>query len=259
MKELFDRFKISKDPSFDEKLNKYNVIKLDWNSEYQNIEDQSTLISHVVRKIKKELREGFQDVSLDETDSLADSILKIYDKTGETFIILMDEYDVLIREKSDEKVFAQYLRLLNGLFKSDTLRPAISLAYLTGILPVVRDKIQSKLNNFREYTILDAISLAEYVGFTTEEVKALCDEYDMDYDECRQWYNGYHQRGYELYNPESVVMSMISGEYEGYWSRTSSYEAISDRIRENFEGTRECVVRMLAGERYIPAIPIARR
>ena len=43
---------------------------------------------------------------------------------------------------------------MNGLFKSDTLRPAIALAYLTGILPIVRDKVQSKLNNFDEYTIL---------------------------------------------------------------------------------------------------------
>ena len=246
--ELFAPFKISKDSSFSDKLNRYNVIKLDWNSEYQNIEDQSNLINHVVGKIKKELIEGFPEVSLSEMDSLGDSILKIYNETGETFIILMDEYDVLIRERADEKLFSQFLRLLNGLFKSDTLRPAISLAYLTGILPIVRDKVQSKLNNFREYTILDALSLAEYIGFTTDEVKALCDEYCMDFDECRQWYDGYYQHGYELYNPESVVMSMNAKRYGNYWNKTSTYMAIAERIRMNFDGTKDAVIRMVAGE-----------
>lgn len=246
--ELFARFKISKDPSFSEKLNKYNVIKLDWNSEYQNTEDSSRLISRVTKKIKEELKEEFPDVSIAEDDSLGESILKIYGKTGETFVILMDEYDVLIREKADGEIFSQFLRMLNGLFKSDTLRPAISLAYLTGILPVVRDKVQSKLNNFREYTILDALSLAEYVGFTTEEVRVLCDEYAMDYDECRQWYDGYYQHGYEIYNPESVVMSMTAKRYGNYWNRTSTYMAIAERIRMNFDGTKDSVIRMIAGE-----------
>lgn len=80
---------------------------------------------------------------------------------GETFILIIDEYDVLVKERADKELFDAYLSFLNGLFKSDTLRPAISLAYLTGILPVVRDKIQSKLNNFEEYTILDAYNLSD--------------------------------------------------------------------------------------------------
>lgn len=137
---------------------------------------------------------------------------------------------------------------MNGLFKSDTLRPAISLAYLTGILPVVRDKIQSKLNNFEEYTILDASELAEFVGFTADEVRKLCDEYGVDFSERRRWYDGYRQHGYEIYNPESVVKCVKKKDFASYWGMTSTYEAIAERIRQNFEGTREDVIRMLAGE-----------
>ncbi len=74
-----------------------------------------------------------------------------------------------------------YLSLLNALFKSDTLRPSISLACLTGIMPIVRDRVQSKLNNFSEYTILDAGQLSEYMGFTSGEVRQLCRRYGMDY------------------------------------------------------------------------------
>ena len=250
-RELFERFKISKDPSFTEKLNKYNVIKLDWNYEYQNYrisKKSDSLFNMVQAEIVEEMIEAFPDVMIRADDSLAKAIQKVYVKKGETFIILMDEYDVFIREQAEEELFSDYLSLLNGLFKSDTLRPAISLAYLTGILPVVRDKVQSKLNNFREYSILDALSLAEYVGFTESEVKALCEEYHMDYDECRQWYDGYHQHGYEIYNPESVVMSMTAKRYGNYWNRTSTYMAIAERIRMNFDGTKDAVIRMIAGE-----------
>ena len=113
---------------------------------------------------------------------------------------------------------------------------------------MVRDKVQSKLNNFEEFTILDAYPLSEYVGFTSDEVKDLCDEYNMDFDECRQWYDGYYQHGYELYNPESVVMSMRKKRYGNYWNRTSTYMAIAERIRMNFDGTKDAVIRMISGE-----------
>ena len=187
-------------------------------------------------------------IRLAENDSLAQCILNIYAETKDTFIILIDEYDVLVREQVNEKLLSDYLSFLNGLFKSSPLRPAISLAYLTGILPVVRDRIQSKLNNFEEYTILDAGELAEYVGFTGDEVRMLCQKYNLDFDECRRWYDGYHQHGYEIYSPESVIKSVRKREFGSYWGMTSSYEVISERIRQNFEGIKECVIRMLAGE-----------
>ena len=245
---LFEPLKIAGDPSFESKLNKYNVIKIDMNSEYQNTMDKDKLLYRLIVKIKDEMMDSYPDVMIAEDDSLAEAILKVYSATGEQFVIIIDEYDVLVREQVDEGLFNQYLSFLNGLFKSDTLRPAIALAYLTGILPVVRDKVQSKLNNFREYTILDAGKLAEYVGFTSDEVKSLCEEHGVDYEECRLWYDGYHQRGYEIYNPESVVQAILDGRFSNYWGKTSSYRVISDRIEQNFAGTRDDVIRMVSGE-----------
>lgn len=245
---LFQGFKIADDPGFYEKLNQYHVIKIDMNSEYQNVRNKDKLIFRLEEKIKKELGTSFPEVELDEDDSLAESLLKVFAITGDTFIILLDEYDVLVREQVSRKLFDEYLSFLNGLFKSDTLRPAISLAYLTGILPVVRDKIQSKLNNFREYTILQAGPLSEFVGFTAEEVRELCEDHRLDFDECRRWYDGYRMKGFEIYNPESVVQSILNEEYASYWGKTSSYEVITDRIQQNFEGTKDAVIRMLAGE-----------
>ena len=246
--DLFDELSIANKADYKKYLNQYNVIQIDVNSEYQNTIDKSRLITKLTGQIMNELQSEFRNVDFEESDSLANCIQKVYVKTGQTFIIILDEYDALVRERVSQTLFDEFLGLLNGLFKSNTLRPAISLAYLTGILPVVRDKVQSKLNNFEEYTILDAGRFAKYVGFTDDEVETLCNQYGMDYEECKRWYDGYCQNGYEIYNPESVIKSITRKKYAYYWSKTSTYEVIAERIRQNFRGTREDVIRMLAGE-----------
>ncbi len=257
--DIFGNLKISNAPGYEEKRNRYNVIKIDINSEYQNSRKKEALIERLTDDINQELLEAFPEARVNIEDSIAQNILKIHKATSETFILIIDEYDILVREKVERDLFDLYLSFLNGLFKSDTLRPAISLAYLTGILPIVRDKVQSKLNNFEEFTMLNAGVFSEFLGFTRDEVSDLCERYDMDFEECRRWYDGYELYYYdkdkkntiiyEVYNPESAVKSVLSHEFENYWGRTSSYEAITDRIEQNFEGTKEDVIKMLSGEK----------
>ena len=247
-RELFAPYKISKDASFESNLNALNVIKIDMNSEFQNERNKDDLLDNLQDKIVAEFAAQFPDIAFGERESVGNCILKAYAQKGEKFVVIIDEYDVLVRENVSKELFSQYLGFLNGLFKSDTLRPAISLAYITGILPVVRDKVQSKLNNFDEFTILDANELAEFVGFTGDEVRALCQKYGVDFEECRRWYDGYSQNGLEIYNPESVVKCIQKKRFANYWGKTSTYSAISERIQANFAGMKDDVVRMLSGE-----------
>mgnify|MGYP000284973810 CR=1 FL=1 len=44
---------------------------------------------------------------------------------------------------------------------------------------------------FDEFTMLDPGPLAEYVGFTEQEVEELCGRYQMDLAEIKNWYDGY--------------------------------------------------------------------
>ena len=68
------------------------------------------------------------------------------------------------------------------MFKGTEPTKYIQLAYLTGILPVKKEKTQSALNNFDEFTMLSASNLAPYIGFTEDEVEKLSKEYHQDFD-----------------------------------------------------------------------------
>lgn len=247
-RELFNGRKISRVDGWEHNLNRFNVIQIDLNGEYETAEEKNDFLKNLLLKIKDEFREQFSDIQFREIDTLMDMMLRVYSLKKETFIILIDEYDVLVREQVSDALFREYMALLNGLFKNNTLKPAISLAYITGIMPVIRDKIQSKLNNFEEYTILDADDLAEFVGFTSEEVKTLCADHGVNYDECKLWYDGYSQHGYEIYNPESVMKCITKHRFTNYWGKTSSYTVILDRIHANFDGMKDDVIRMMAGD-----------
>ncbi len=247
-REIFKDLKISKADNYEKYLNKLNFIKIDVASEYQNAIDKDNMLNKLTNFVKGEFVNQFPKVDFSSAESIADCMLRVYAATNETFVIILDEYDSLVRMNVSKNLFDKYLMFLNGLFKSDTVRSAISLAYITGILPVVRDKVQSKLNNFKEYTILEARELAEFIGFTDEEVSALCEKYQINHTECKNWYQGYHQYNYEIYNPESVVQSIEDRRFAGHWNRTSSYSVIVDRLRDNFDGMKDDVIKMVSGE-----------
>jgi hypothetical protein len=92
--------------------------------------------------------------------------------------------------------------------------------------------------------------LAEYIGFTEAEVKVLCSEYDMDFDEAKRWYDGYSFPNLDhVYNPNAVVNAMLNGEFGSYWTDTASYNSLTDLIAMNFDGLKDGILQMLAGER----------
>ena len=246
---LFKQLKIYNDESFEKHYGKYNVIKMDINGMFRT-HGELPLMKYLNKVVVAEIREHFPSAKVLLKDPLDAALLKVYSKTGEQFVIIMDEYDVLIREEVPDEEFKEYLTFLNGMFKNSTLKPAIAMAYLTGILPIVRDKVESKLNEFSEFNMLNAGRLAEFVGFTEEETKGLCDQYSMDFAECKRWYDGYRiTKTLSVFNPKSVVEAMYDQEFASHWSNTGSFENIKDYIELDFDGIRDDVAKMLGGGR----------
>ena len=133
------------------------------------------------------------------------------------------------------------------MFKGIEPTKYIQLAYLTGILPVKKEKAQSAVNNLEEFTMLQAYELAPYIGFTEEEVKVLCKQYDRDFEKVKKWYDGYLLDGYQVYNPKAVVSVMTKGKFRSYWSETGSYEVVVPLISMNFDGLKTSMIEMLSG------------
>ena len=156
--------------------------------------------------------------------------------------------DVLIRdEAATKKAQEDYINFLRGMFKGIEPTKYIQLAYLTGILPIKKEKTQSALNNFDEFSMLSPGSLAPYVGFTENEVRKLAEEYHQDFDEVKRWYDGYLLNGHQVYNPRAVVGVMLRGEFKSYWSETASYDAIVPLINMNYGGLKTAIIEMISG------------
>ena len=98
----------------------------------------------------------------------------------------------MIRDPAaNSQVQDSYITFLRSMFKGTEPTKYILLAYLTGILPLRKEKSQSGLNNFDEFTMLSASRLAPYMGFTEVEVKKLTEKYHQNFSEVKSWYDGY--------------------------------------------------------------------
>jgi hypothetical protein len=103
---------------------------------------------------------------------------------------------------------------------------------------------------FDEFSMTNPRELAQFVGFTESEVKQLCTQYDMDFEETRRWYDGYQFENIaHIYSPRSVVASMLSHCFDSYWNQTETFEALRDYIVLNYEGLKDNIIELLAGKR----------
>ena len=245
---MFDGLEISQSVDFKKHLNKYDVIHLDMQWCMEPAGGADRVIAYITEQTIAELRSYYPKEVPDTAHSLPDVLSRISHSTGNKFIIIIDEWDVLIRdEAANEEVQEEYIRFLRGLFKGTEPTRYIQLAYLTGILPIKREKTQSALNNFDEFTMLSAGNLASYVGFTEDEVKTLAEKYHRDFRKVKTWYDGYLLNNYQVYNPRAVVSVMLRGEFKSYWSETASYETVVPLINMDYDGLKTAIIEMLSG------------
>ena len=245
---LFEDTEIATKESFRKHLNKYNVIHLDissfWDSYKENI------IEKIIEYIYKDFRLAFGS-QLDYEDNISYILMKIYQMTRIPFVIIIDEWDCVIRNSEDKELVHRYLQFLHSLFKSEESKSFLALAYITGILPIKKIKDESALNNFQEYTMLDSYPITEFYGFTEKEVQNLCKKYDMDFESMKAWYNGYMIDGMNMYNPNSVVSALNRHRFDSYWKNTSSFASINTFITMNYAGLKDDIMRMLSGRKVI--------
>lgn len=247
---LFDGLEISHCETFSTHLNKYNVFKINMQEFLSMTQNVDKMLKVLQKRLIKELKYNYPEYV--DCDNLVFAMQDIFSYTGQSFIVLIDEWDCLFREyKQDEEAQRKYLDFLRVWLKD---KGYIALAYMTGILPIKKYGTHSALNMFMEYSMTDPGNMAEYFGFTEKEVENLCIEYGMNIEETKAWYNGYglysHNKQedilYSIYNPKSVVEAMLRHRFGNYWNQTETYEALKIYIQMNMDGLKDAIIEMLA-------------
>lgn len=201
------------------------------------------------KKVINELKELYQNEVASTECSLPVALADINAVSGMKFIIIIDEWDALFREKKEDKLLLEeYVQLLRGLFRSSLTDKMIEAAYMTGILPIKKYGNQSALSDFYEFTMVDPSPLEEYVGFTENEVYKLCQLSNLDFHEIRHWYDGYILgNGLHVYSPKSVLDAIHRKHFKSYWTQTETYESLKTYITMNFNGLKDAILSMLGG------------
>ena len=268
-RELFRGLEAEKDKSFETYLNKYSVLYLDVTSFTARPELRVNIVRNIQNEICSEWKKNFPDVDYEETTDLMGVLSAIHTATGEKFFFIIDEWDAICREfpgrqkmKGDPEtvtptILDEYVMLLRRLFKTQDSDKVFAGAYLTGILPIKRYNTESALNNFREYSMIRPGKMSSALGFTSDEVEALCTRYGMDMSEMKRWYDGYRiGKASHMFNPYSVMRAIDDEEYCSYWTTTGAYDSVITYIQMNYDGLKDDIIRMLAGE-SVPVITTA--
>ena len=246
--DLFKDLKIAQHASYEKYLNQANVIMVNIQEFLSQTKTIDELLTFLQTSITDELIEAYPDFSFKNTSNLIQIMRDVHSQSKKPFVVLIDEWDCLFREFKDDleaqKIYLDFLRLW---LKDQAF---VGLAYMTGILPIKKYGTHSALNMFKEYAMTNPGRFLDYFGFRDDEVENLCAQYDLDFSEMRNWYNGYFiERGKPMYNPKSVVSALEDGLFDSYWNKTETFEALRDYIMLDFDGLRDKVTLLLAGER----------
>lgn len=246
--ELFDQLDIAKDASYKKYMNQYNVIFLNIQEFLSRTHDVEKMKSFIEKMVLRDLLREYPEIDYFDTTDLIGVLQDIYAEKKIAFVFIIDEWDCIFREKQDDKKSQKYyLDFLRNLLKD---KAYVSLAYMTGILPIKKYGSHSALNMFDEFSMINPRQLGEYAGFTESEVEDLCKKYEMDFAETKRWYDGYcFEEHNHIYSPRSVVSAMLGARFDNYWSQTETYEALRIYMEMNFDGLRDILIKLLAGDR----------
>ena len=248
---LFDNLKIASFDDYKKHLNQYDVIFINISDEFSRASHNVKSMTDILTKsIVRDLKEEYPNCVISSPEFLDLTLQEVYNYSKVPFVFVIDEWDCIMREKKETPdSLKQYLEWLKAIFKD---KPYVGLAYMTGILPVKKYGSHSALNMFTEYSMTEPLNLGQYIGFTENEVKDICKQHDVAFNQMQQWYEGYSFKDVpHIYNPNSVVNAATYKKYISYRTKTETFESLQEYIDMNMEGLRDDIVKLIAGEDVI--------
>ncbi|WPD21725.1 MAG: ATP-binding protein [Candidatus Electrothrix scaldis] len=217
------------------------VIKLDFTQGI--LESRNRLNQRVVRMLHLQAEEYNLSLASDSPDHcLEEMIVRLYRKSGQQVVVLVDEYDKPILDNITDAAKAAELREgLRNIYSVLKAQGAhLRFVLLTGVSKFSKVSLFSGLNNLEDIT-LDA-RFSGLCGYTQEELETGFADYldGVDLEQVKKWYNGYNFLGDSVYNPFDILLYFRNREFRPYWFET---------------GTPSFLVRMLMEKKmFIPEL-----
>ena len=168
---------------------------------------------------------------------LQELIIRLYQKTGQKVVVLVDEYDKPIRGSLHDKPQVEVNRaLLNDFYVMlKSCERFLHFVFLTGVSKLAKRSAFSGLNNLDDLS-LDA-KYSSILGFTDAEINQYFHDWLQSWANAEgvafgiirkrlaDWYNGYSWLGSDnVYNPWSVLNALKQQSFRAYWHATGSPE-----------------------------------
>ena len=115
---LFDHLAISKQEKYRDHLNQHNVIYIDFSRMSENCDSYRSYINRIQNGLKEDIISEYPNFALDHKKAVWDNLQQIFEKKGEKFIFIMDEWDAIFHKsfiQEDDK--EKYLEFLRNLLK----------------------------------------------------------------------------------------------------------------------------------------------
>ena len=203
----------------------------------------------------------FQEIAVEEaendeyTGALKFLSRCLYQVTGKSVVILIDEYDVPLENAYFRGFYREMVDFVRALFEAGLkTNDYLRFAVITGCLRISRESIFTGLNHLNIISVLDR-KYSEHFGFTETEVLQLMTYYGVKsrFATMKEWYDGYLFGDAEVYNPWSVIKFLydLQGSVDAfphpYWINTSSNDIIKDMIAQADRETKGQIETLLNG------------
>lgn len=170
----------------------------------------------------------------DNRSRFADLIERIHQQTGQSVVVLVDEYDKPILDSIDNDSVALEIReCLKDLYAVlKNCDKHLRFVFLTGISKFSKVNLFSGLNNLKDITL--SARYSAICGYTDSDVDTVFEPelFNVDRVELRRWYNGYNWLGEGVYNPFDLLLFFDEREFNSFWFETGSPEFLTKIISQ---------------------------
>ena len=216
---------------------KYPVIKLDISGLFKKPTDLESRLRGLLENNAINL--GVALRGQDAPAQFANLITDAHRQYGQKTVLLVDEYDKpMIDNIGDTKLALQMRDQLHGFYSIiKATDEHLRFVMLTGVSKFSKVSIFSGLNNLEDISLNP--DYGSICGYTDEDLKGVFAEYlqGVDFEQLRQWYNGYNFLGEDLvYNPYDILnfikrsQSLGEPDFGSYWFESGTPTFVVDLL-----------------------------